>query len=328
MSYHWFYHSIFNNVFVINFNQIIIQTKYCIVNHIRIFPSVLDIVINIVLCLSCSNSDWLNLIIKIGFYHVILSNTVLWLRFVITIWLYCGATCTLPYMSNNLSPMDWVSSVHLPPGMHQQTNKWWRRWRWTWFWGGDWGGRGARWNWQAFDGGSRHSVPQQSVTGRHAERQAEASRHQSQWTRRGQRVKPLLFIQNAFKCAAVLSVISVFGGPSSQVNGKSYNQARLLLGSMGSLHPANRLAGYITGRLRVPTSVSLKVSQKIGLTDKIKPDDELRIKVAGTVVPPTVTARKTADLTASTQPPGKKKILPLTHTHTHTSMWLCFHLPC
>lgn len=99
----------------------------------------------------------------------------------------------------------------------------------------------------------------------------------------------------------------MFGGPSSQVNGKSYNQARLLLGSMGSLHPANRLAGYITGRLRVPTSVSLKVSQKIGLTDKIKPDDELRIKVAGTVVPPTVTARKTADLKASMQPPGKKK---------------------
>ncbi|XP_059560720.1 MAX gene-associated protein isoform X10 [Myotis daubentonii] len=35
-----------------------------------------------------------------------------------------------------------------------------------------------------------------------------------------------------------------------QVNGKSYPQAKLLLGQMGALHPANRLAAYITGRLR------------------------------------------------------------------------------
>ncbi|XP_027725702.1 MAX gene-associated protein isoform X7 [Vombatus ursinus] len=35
-----------------------------------------------------------------------------------------------------------------------------------------------------------------------------------------------------------------------EVNGKSYPQAKLLLGQMGALHPANRLAAYITGRLR------------------------------------------------------------------------------
>ncbi|XP_069861787.1 MAX gene-associated protein [Dipodomys merriami] len=35
-----------------------------------------------------------------------------------------------------------------------------------------------------------------------------------------------------------------------QVNGKNYPQAKLLLGQMGALHPANRLAAYITGRLR------------------------------------------------------------------------------
>ncbi|XP_063803987.1 MAX gene-associated protein isoform X8 [Pseudophryne corroboree] len=35
-----------------------------------------------------------------------------------------------------------------------------------------------------------------------------------------------------------------------QVNGKSYPQAKLLLGQMGALHPANRLAAYITHRLR------------------------------------------------------------------------------
>ncbi|XP_061087777.1 MAX dimerization protein MGA a isoform X2 [Conger conger] len=35
-----------------------------------------------------------------------------------------------------------------------------------------------------------------------------------------------------------------------KVNGKSYPQAKLQLGQMGALHPANRLAAYITGRLR------------------------------------------------------------------------------
>ncbi|XP_065610890.1 MAX gene-associated protein isoform X3 [Cyrtonyx montezumae] len=37
---------------------------------------------------------------------------------------------------------------------------------------------------------------------------------------------------------------------SIQVNGKMYPQAKLLLGQMGALHPASRLAGYVTGRLR------------------------------------------------------------------------------
>lgn len=88
-----------------------------------------------------------------------------------------------------------------------------------------------------------------------------------------------------------------------QVNGKSYNQARLLLGSMGSLNPSNRVAGYITGRLRVPTSISLKFSEKRGLSDKINSHDDLRIKVAGAVVPPTVSARKTTDLQVLTKTP-------------------------
>lgn len=101
-----------------------------------------------------------------------------------------------------------------------------------------------------------------------------------------------------------MSVIFVFGLPL-QVNGKPYNQARLLLGSIGSLHPANRLAGYITGRLQVPTSISQMASRQRGATDKINSRDELRIEVAGTVTPPTVTAVKSADLKAPTQSPGE-----------------------
>ncbi|KAM6915112.1 MAX gene-associated protein [Xenentodon cancila] len=37
---------------------------------------------------------------------------------------------------------------------------------------------------------------------------------------------------------------------TAKVNGKHYNQARLYLGNMGSLHPANRFAAYVTGRLK------------------------------------------------------------------------------
>ncbi|XP_073789945.1 uncharacterized protein mgab isoform X3 [Danio rerio] len=35
-----------------------------------------------------------------------------------------------------------------------------------------------------------------------------------------------------------------------QVNGRTYAQAKLTLGRMGSLHPANRLAAYVTGRIK------------------------------------------------------------------------------
>ncbi|XP_056620935.1 MAX gene-associated protein isoform X2 [Triplophysa dalaica] len=35
-----------------------------------------------------------------------------------------------------------------------------------------------------------------------------------------------------------------------QVNGKPYTKANLLLGQIGSLHPANRLAAYVTGRMK------------------------------------------------------------------------------
>lgn len=90
-----------------------------------------------------------------------------------------------------------------------------------------------------------------------------------------------------------------------QVNGKSYNQARLLLGNMGSLHPANRLAAYVTGRLHAPADISHKTSQISDPTNNINTPGTLHIKAAGTVVPPTITARKTTELKTLTQPPGK-----------------------
>ncbi|KAM7395685.1 hypothetical protein PAMA_007111 [Pampus argenteus] len=87
-----------------------------------------------------------------------------------------------------------------------------------------------------------------------------------------------------------------------QVNGKSYNQARLLLGNMGSLHPANRLAAYITGRLHAPTDSSRKTLQKPTQNSANNIAGTLNIKAAGTVVPPIITARKTTDLKTPTYP--------------------------
>lgn len=46
------------------------------------------------------------------------------------------------------------------------------------------------------------------------------------------------------------------------MNGKSYSQARLLLGQMGALHPANRLAAFVTGRLRSVAKAPQKAPQK------------------------------------------------------------------
>ncbi|KAG8449441.1 hypothetical protein GDO86_016191 [Hymenochirus boettgeri] len=47
-----------------------------------------------------------------------------------------------------------------------------------------------------------------------------------------------------------------------QVNGKNYPRAKLLLGQMGALHPANRLAAYITHRLR-PSLYNLSKCKEI-----------------------------------------------------------------
>ncbi|XP_045917038.1 MAX gene-associated protein isoform X3 [Micropterus dolomieu] len=88
-----------------------------------------------------------------------------------------------------------------------------------------------------------------------------------------------------------------------QVNGKSYNQARLLLGNMGSLHPANRLAAYVTSRLHAPADISQGNSQKSDPTNKINTPDALHMKAAGTLAPPIITARKTTDLKTPTQQP-------------------------
>ncbi|XP_043076088.1 MAX gene-associated protein [Puntigrus tetrazona] len=49
-----------------------------------------------------------------------------------------------------------------------------------------------------------------------------------------------------------------------KVNGKTYAQAKLILGRMGALHPANRLAAYVTGRIKpLPPNTSQALSRAL-----------------------------------------------------------------
>lgn len=99
-----------------------------------------------------------------------------------------------------------------------------------------------------------------------------------------------------------------------QVNGKSYNQARLQLGKMGSLHPANRLAAYVTGRLNASVDVPQKNSQKSDSTHKTSTPKTGTVKVASSLVSPSIAARKTTDLKTLTPSPGKLVSLLLDHS--------------
>nr|XP_055172662.1 MAX gene-associated protein isoform X5 [Nyctereutes procyonoides] len=88
-----------------------------------------------------------------------------------------------------------------------------------------------------------------------------------------------------------------------QVNGKSYPQAKLLLGQMGALHPANRLAAYITGRLR-PSVLDLStlstVISKVASNAKVAASRKPR-----TLLPSTSNCKMASSSGATTNRPGK-----------------------
>ncbi|XP_059228568.1 MAX gene-associated protein isoform X9 [Mustela nigripes] len=88
-----------------------------------------------------------------------------------------------------------------------------------------------------------------------------------------------------------------------QVNGKSYPQAKLLLGQMGALHPANRLAAYITGRLR-PSVLDLStlstVISKVASNAKVAASRKPR-----TLLPSTSNCKTASSSGATTNHPGK-----------------------
>ncbi|KAM4713504.1 uncharacterized protein mgab isoform 1-T5 [Anableps anableps] len=73
-----------------------------------------------------------------------------------------------------------------------------------------------------------------------------------------------------------------------QVNDKYYNRATLLLGNMGSLHPANRLAAHVIGRLWAD-----KISRVQRSTNSTSTPESLRVKATNTFVPPVVHQKTT-----------------------------------
>ncbi|XP_014805782.1 PREDICTED: MAX gene-associated protein [Calidris pugnax] len=85
-----------------------------------------------------------------------------------------------------------------------------------------------------------------------------------------------------------------------QVNDKRFPQAKLLLGQMGALHPTNRLAAYITGRLR-PTVLS--VSALSTVISKVASNAKAPASGTPSVQVPTTSSPKTTSSTSTTSTP-------------------------
>ncbi|KAM6359571.1 MAX gene-associated protein isoform 7-T10 [Alca torda] len=85
-----------------------------------------------------------------------------------------------------------------------------------------------------------------------------------------------------------------------QVNDKRFPQAKLLLGQMGALHPANRLAAYITGRLR-PTVLGISTLSTV--ISKVASNAKAAASVTPSVQVPTTSTPKTTSSTSTTSTP-------------------------
>ncbi|XP_009997876.1 PREDICTED: MAX gene-associated protein [Chaetura pelagica] len=102
-----------------------------------------------------------------------------------------------------------------------------------------------------------------------------------------------------------------------QVNDKRYPQAKLLLGQMGALHPANRLAAYITGRLRptvLPISTLSTVISKVASNAKAAASGTPSVEVPTTSTPKTTSSTSTTSTptvaTLKTHVPAQRQIAP------------------
>ncbi|XP_058276826.1 MAX gene-associated protein isoform X2 [Hirundo rustica] len=98
-----------------------------------------------------------------------------------------------------------------------------------------------------------------------------------------------------YKCSANASPSGLI-----QVNGKRYPQAKLLLGQMGALHPANRLAAYITGRLQ-PTVLDIAALSTV--ISKVASSAKTPASGTPSVQGPTTSASKTTSSTSTTSTP-------------------------
>ncbi|XP_069807487.1 MAX gene-associated protein isoform X2 [Dendropsophus ebraccatus] len=86
-------------------------------------------------------------------------------------------------------------------------------------------------------------------------------------------------VNPAGKLVARLKVSDMNEAKLVEVNGKNYPQAKLLLGQMGALHPANRLAAYVTHRLQPSSLLHLsKVNEVNGKKIAKSPSDVMAEK--------------------------------------------------
>ncbi|XP_063254642.1 MAX gene-associated protein isoform X3 [Prinia subflava] len=98
-----------------------------------------------------------------------------------------------------------------------------------------------------------------------------------------------------YKCRANTSPSGLI-----QVNDKRYPQAKLLLGQMGALHPANRLAAYITGRLQ-PTVLDIAALSTV--ISKVASSAKTPASGTPSAQGPTPSAPKTTSSTSTTSTP-------------------------
>ncbi|XP_027562466.1 MAX gene-associated protein isoform X2 [Neopelma chrysocephalum] len=98
-----------------------------------------------------------------------------------------------------------------------------------------------------------------------------------------------------YKCKANMSPSGLI-----QVNDKRYPQAKLLLGQMGALHPANRLAAYITGRLQ-PTVLHIAALSTV--ISKVASSAKTPASGTPSVQGPTTSTPKTTSSTSTTSTP-------------------------
>uniref|UniRef100_A0A4W5PGT4 T-box domain-containing protein n=1 Tax=Hucho hucho TaxID=62062 RepID=A0A4W5PGT4_9TELE len=82
------------------------------------------------------------------------------------------------------------------------------------------------------------------------------------------------------------------------VNGRSYPHAKLQLGMMGAMHPANRLAAYLTGKLRRPTGP--ETSMATSVSSQHPPSESPEDTRSSTGQPAQLTATPTTSLTIVT----------------------------
>ncbi|XP_038865044.1 MAX dimerization protein MGA a [Salvelinus namaycush] len=82
------------------------------------------------------------------------------------------------------------------------------------------------------------------------------------------------------------------------VNGRSYPHAKLQLGMMGAMHPANRLAAYLTGKLRRPTCPEPSMASSV--SSQHPPSETPEDARSSTGQPAQLTATPTPSLTMVT----------------------------